>query len=108
MGSVIWMLFVGGSSERLMNPSLPTFAPRRVVITGLGVATALGFELEEFWQRLLGGECGIRRLPGLPDDSPLPAKIAGCLDDATLAAAMSRWNLDDPDRANQLDRKSVV
>lgn len=85
-----------------MNPALPTSAPRRVVITGLGLATALGFEPEAFWQRLLAGECGIRRLPGLPDDSPLPSKIAGCVDDATLTAAMSRWALDDPDRANQL------
>jgi len=85
-----------------MNPPLPPLTPRHVVITGLGVATALGFDLEEFWRRLLAGESGIHRHPGLPEDSPLPAKIAGCMDDALLAGAMARWNLEDPDRANQL------
>lgn len=84
-----------------MNPP-PQLTPRRVVITGLSVATALGFEPEEFWRRLLAGESGIRRLPFIPDDSPLPTKIGGYLEDGVLAASMSRWNLEDPDRANQL------
>lgn len=83
-----------------MNP--PPIQPRRVVVTGLSVATALGFELEEFWQRLLAGESGISRLPEIPDDSPLPTKIAGRIQDNDLNAALERWELDDPDRANQL------
>ena len=32
---------------------------RRVVITGMGVATPLGMELEPYWQNLLEGKSGI-------------------------------------------------
>ncbi|GBE35542.1 3-oxoacyl-[acyl-carrier-protein] synthase 2 [bacterium BMS3Bbin06] len=35
---------------------------RRVVVTGLGLVTALGLSVEETWRRALAGECGIRRL----------------------------------------------
>jgi 3-oxoacyl-[acyl-carrier-protein] synthase II len=32
---------------------------RRVVVTGLGVVTPLGHELERFWQNIIAGQCGI-------------------------------------------------
>jgi 3-oxoacyl-[acyl-carrier-protein] synthase II len=35
---------------------------RRVVVTGLGVVTPLGNDVETFWQRLIAGECGIDRI----------------------------------------------
>jgi len=76
--------------------------PRRVVITGASVATALGFDLETFWANLLAGTCGISRLPHVPAESPLPVKHAGCISDQALATACARYGLDDPDRANQL------
>src|SRR5690606_36290325 len=85
--------------ERVMNEPIQ---PRRVVITGMSLACALGFEVEEYWRRLLAGECGIRRLPGIADDSPFPTKYAGWIDDGVLAATLSRYQIDDPDRANQL------
>lgn len=76
--------------------------PRRVVITGASVATALGFDLDTFWANLVAGACGISRVPQVPADSPLPVPHAGCIADAELAAAAERLNVDDPDRANQL------
>jgi 3-oxoacyl-(acyl-carrier-protein) synthase len=76
--------------------------PRRVVVTGLSVATALGFELETFWDALLAGRSGIARLPQVPDTSPLPTKYAGHIDDAALAEVVAGFQIDDPDRSNQL------
>ena len=33
----------------------------RVVVTGMGVASSLGCEVESFWQNVINGECGIDR-----------------------------------------------
>ena len=51
-------------------------APRRVVITGMGVACPLGVGVEKVWQRLLAGESGIGAIQSF-DTKDLPAKIAG-------------------------------
>lgn len=49
---------------------------RRVVVTGLGVVSPLGANVQTTWQRLINGESGIRDID-LFDTSDLPAKIAG-------------------------------
>lgn len=49
---------------------------RRIVVTGLGVVSPLGFGTELAWQRLLAGRSGLRRLPDAVAET-LPAKIAG-------------------------------
>jgi 3-oxoacyl-[acyl-carrier-protein] synthase II len=41
---------------------------RRVVVTGLGVVTALGLKIEELWRRVLAGESGIGRIELFPTD----------------------------------------
>ena len=48
---------------------------RRVVITGMGVVSALGTDLETFWRRLVAGECGIDRISGF-DPSAFDTQIA--------------------------------
>ncbi|MCD6051501.1 MAG: 3-oxoacyl-(acyl-carrier-protein) synthase 2 [Verrucomicrobia bacterium] len=35
---------------------------RRVVVTGLGVVTPLGHDIETFWQNIIAGQCGIDRI----------------------------------------------
>ena len=35
---------------------------RRVVITGLGTVTALGHDIDTFWQNIIAGQCGIDRI----------------------------------------------
>jgi beta-ketoacyl-acyl-carrier-protein synthase II len=48
----------------------------RVVITGLGAITPLGSSVNEFWEGLLAGKSGIRRITQF-DASSLPCQIAG-------------------------------
>lgn len=76
--------------------------PRRVVVTGMNVVTALGFDLEEFWNNILAGNSGITNVPFVPEDSPLPTKYAGVIDDAKLAAALQEHTINEPDRSDQL------
>lgn len=49
---------------------------RRVVVTGVGVITPLGNDVQTYWTNLLEGACGIDYVRSIPDDD-LPVKIAG-------------------------------
>ena len=51
-------------------------APRRVVVTGMGIACPLGIGVENVWRRLVAGESGIAAIQSF-DVKDLPAKIAG-------------------------------
>ena len=50
-------------------------SPRRVVITGFGCVTPIGIGREKFWQGLIKGESGVRRIESF-DVSASPVKIA--------------------------------
>ncbi|UPY36368.1 beta-ketoacyl-ACP synthase II [Sediminicoccus sp. KRV36] len=52
------------------------FAPRRVVVTGMGIASPLGLGVEHVWRRLINGESGISNIQAF-DVKDLPARIAG-------------------------------
>jgi beta-ketoacyl-acyl-carrier-protein synthase II len=54
--------------------------PRRVVITGLGLLTPLGSDLESVWASLLAGRSGIRRVTQF-EPNGLPCQIAGEIPD---------------------------
>ena len=47
-----------------------------MVVTGLGVVTPLGHQLDAFWQNLIAGRCGIDRIQAF-DPSPFDTQIAG-------------------------------
>lgn len=49
---------------------------RRVVVTGIGVVSPIGNDLESFWKNLTAGKSGIRLLTAF-DPSPYPCRIAG-------------------------------
>lgn len=49
---------------------------KRVVVTGTGVITPVGNNVEIFWKNLLDGVCGIDMIKSVPTDE-LPVKVAG-------------------------------
>ena len=49
---------------------------RRVVITGMGVVTPIGHELDTFWKNLVAGECGLDKITAF-DPAIFDTKIAG-------------------------------
>ena len=53
-----------------------SYSDRRVVVTGLGVVTPLGHDLNTFWQNLITGQCGIDKITAF-DASAFATQIAG-------------------------------
>lgn len=69
---------------------------RRVVVTGLGMVTALGLEVETAWSRALAGASGIRRPEG-PELEGAPVHGAGIVAEEDLAAMRGAF----PDEAGR-------
>jgi 3-oxoacyl-[acyl-carrier-protein] synthase II len=57
---------------------------RRVVVTGMGIASPLGLGVERVWKRLINGESGIGAIQSF-DTTELTAKIAGQIPPGTRA-----------------------
>ena len=66
--------------------------PRRVVVTGMGVVSPLGSDVETFWRRLVAGESGIGRVTRFDTTGY----------DTTIAGEVQGFNVE-----NYLDRKEV-
>lgn len=49
---------------------------RRVVVTGLGVISPIGNNIDTYWKNLVAGVCGIDFIKAFPTDE-LPSKVAG-------------------------------
>lgn len=58
----------------ITNPQLPIFNPKlvKVVVTGIGLVSALGKSLKDSWQQLLAGESGIKLHQPFPELETLP------------------------------------
>jgi len=52
------------------------YTDRRVVLTGMGVVTPLGHDLQTFWKNLIAGQCGIDKITAF-DASAFATQIAG-------------------------------
>ncbi len=66
---------------------------RRVVVTGMGIASPLGVGVQHVWKRLIGGESGIEAIQSF-DVSELSSKIAGQVPAGTRAEGgltLSEW-----------------
>ncbi len=53
---------------------------KRVVITGYGVISPLGNNVDVFWNNVLDGKCGIKKILD-PSFSDIPSRIAGYVED---------------------------
>ncbi len=70
---------------------------RRVVVTGLGVVTSIGHDVDAFWASLLAGRCGIKRVTHFD-----PAEFA-----SQIGAEVLDWDASlhmDPKEARRNDR----
>jgi 3-oxoacyl-[acyl-carrier-protein] synthase II len=70
---------------------------RRVVVTGMGVISPLGLDVEDTWQALVAGRSGVSRITAF-DASESPVKIAAEVRGFDPAATLGRR------RARHLDR----
>jgi 3-oxoacyl-[acyl-carrier-protein] synthase II len=70
---------------------------RRVVITGMGLITALGNDVESSWAGLLEGRSGIRRIEAF-DPSRVDSQVAGEVRDFDASNVLDRKELRRTDR----------
>lgn len=70
---------------------------RRVVVTGIGIISPVGLNLEENWEKITNGESGISAIDAF-DTSDYPGKVAGAVKDFDPANYMP------PKEARKMDR----
>jgi len=80
---------------------------RRVMVTGLGLITSLGQEVESFWRRLLAGESGISRIESF-DASAYSSRIAGEIKDFVPEAYLDKRVARHLDRFAQMAVASAI
>ncbi len=61
----------------------------RAVVTGMGIITPLGCDLQQYWQALLAGQCGIEKITRF-DVSDYPTKIAAEVKDFDVAKYLDK------------------
>jgi 3-oxoacyl-(acyl-carrier-protein) synthase len=76
-----------------------------VVVTGMGVITTLGDDLETFYQALIAGRSGIGRMSGI--DERVAAQVGGDLSSFSLDAYLERRGANLPPPTRELARKLV-
>ncbi|VAX36428.1 3-oxoacyl-[acyl-carrier-protein] synthase, KASII [hydrothermal vent metagenome] len=74
----------------------------KVFVTGMGVISCVGNNLDSFWGNLCAGKCGIRQLQSL-DTSALPVTIGGEVTDLDLKQVEFNGRL----TAKRMDRSSL-
>lgn len=73
---------------------------RRVVITGMGVISSLGFNTEEYWNSIKQGKCGISTVTKF-DTSGMSTKVAAVIEDFKPTDFLDRKEAKRMDRYTQ-------
>ncbi len=73
----------------------------RVVITGIGVVTSLGHDIDSYWRNLLAGECGIDRVTRF-DPSEFSCQVSAEVQDFDPTLYMDAKEVRRNDRYTQL------
>jgi 3-oxoacyl-[acyl-carrier-protein] synthase II len=84
------------SEPRRPNPDWPS-APRRVVVTGMGMLTALGPDVATTWQAMVEGRSGVGPIT-LFDPSRLECRIAGEVKDFDSSHVLDKKDMRRTDR----------
>ena len=74
---------------------------KKLVITGMGVITPIGNTVEEYWENLIAGKCGIDKIESI-DVTDVPVKFAGEVRDFDPKAYMPRKLSTEMDRFMQM------
>ena len=80
---------------------------RRVAVTGMGMVTPIGSGKEEFWQGLLKGRSGIRKVTAF-DAGSYPCQIAGEVPDFDPARYMEKREAKKMDRFTQFGAAAAL
>jgi 3-oxoacyl-[acyl-carrier-protein] synthase II len=75
--------------------------PRRVVVTGMGMLTALGNDVASTWEGMVAGRSGIGPITAF-DPSRLQARIAGEVKDFDASGVLDKKDMRRIDRYIQL------
>jgi len=86
----------GQTSGRRPNPDWPA-EPRRVVVTGMGMLTALGNDVPSTWAAMVAGRSGIARVASF-DPSRLKAQVAGEVKDFDASGVLDKKDIRRTDR----------
>ncbi len=81
------------------SPAAP--GRRRVVVTGMGAVTPLGNDVPTFWERLVAGKSGVRRITAFDPDR-LTSRMAGEIKDFDASRVLDRKEIRRNDRTTQL------
>ncbi len=73
----------------------------RVVVTGLGVISSIGLDVESYWKALLAGKSGVKRITGF-DTKDFTCKIAGEIPEFDPRHWLDKRTADRMDRFSQM------
>lgn len=78
--------------KMIISRRYSTGSGRRVVVTGMGVASAVGTSVESAWKFVLSGKSAARNLPVYNEYANLPCKVTAPLSDKDLEVIRSEFS----------------